>query len=207
MRTTYFGDPDTQGMGILPVLPSRFRVNVTAYYDDINGTADYRYGDPLVMGHRHVCESGIINTRIYELPEFTLFDNGYLYIYFYSPDGSGNYYVYNNVRSITNGEEVTISFDIFEHAFYLTYAVDGEILHDNVLTSFDGQVCGVSECDPSRYEYYQQKEQYGVPVSAISNPTKNADQEGCQLEDISDYWRNSKTYSTVTTSVEIWSLE
>ena len=98
---------------------------------------------------------------------------------------------------VSNGDEMTLSFDIFEHAFYLTYAINGIVLLDNALTSFDGQVCGVSECNPSKYGYFENVERTNVPVSAVRYPTYNADAQGCNLESqISDYWRNSKTYSS-----------
>ena len=36
VRSTYEGDPVTNGLGVIPVLPSRFGVNVTAVYDSGN---------------------------------------------------------------------------------------------------------------------------------------------------------------------------
>ena len=96
-----------------------------------------------------------------------------------------------------------ISFDIFEHAFYFTYAVNGVVLADNVLSSFDGQVCGfgTGNCDVYNVEAYESKKRFNVGVSAVNLPTKDADEEGCDLQE------SDKTYSSVTTKVEIWALE
>ena len=56
-RTTSGGwsDAEIDAMGVIPVLPSQFGVNVTAVYDKYGSKTS---GDPLTVGHKYVCKNG-----------------------------------------------------------------------------------------------------------------------------------------------------
>ena len=206
-RSTLNGDPVNDGMGVIPVLPSRFGVNVTAVWDLVDSNS---YGYPLNLGRYYICGNGRQVTDPIYGPKIRWYDDGNLYIYFRSPnyynqDGSSSYEysVFNFNPAIyfdidlQNGWEITLQLEIYEDKFYaVNYAINGESILANAMATYDGSICGFSSCDGSNY---RQKEQYQVPVSAIGYSTLNADDQGCS------YSRDAR--STVTTKVQIWSLE
>ena len=80
MRSIHEGDPVTNGIGVISVLPSRFGVNLTAVYDTCSGY--YSYGFPLTLGHYNVCENGSTNGDPVYGPRIQWWDDGRLMIYF-----------------------------------------------------------------------------------------------------------------------------
>ena len=98
MRSTECGDPVTNGLEVIPVLPSRFGVNVTAVYD----SGYFPYAVPLNFGHHYVCENGMDHheeANTYDSgPKIQWTDNGDLLIYFNSTDGSGYFAFYKSIN-------------------------------------------------------------------------------------------------------------
>mgnify|MGYP003333992287 CR=1 FL=1 len=90
VRSTYEGDPVTNGLGVIPVLPSRFGVNVTAVYD--SGDSSYAY--PLNLGHNYVCENGNENYDHNYSPNIRWWQDGHLYIYFGNHTSNDLYFIF-----------------------------------------------------------------------------------------------------------------
>ena len=190
IKSTKYGDPVTNGMGVIPILPSQFEVTLNAIYDYGTYTSAY----PLIFGQYYACENGRQNFDEVYGPKITLYDTGNLYIYFDSPDGY-SWYSFSPHTYLRNGDEISVRLEIYEDKFYATYTVNGDILLNNALASFDGLICGFDTCQGSNY---RQREQYQVPVSAISLPTLDADGQGCSYSQV--------TGSSITTKVQIRSL-
>ena len=156
VKSTGYGDPVTNGFGVIPILPSRFGVNVTAVYD----SGDYSYAYPLDFGHYYVCGNGNKNyDPVYYGPTIYWNDDGNLDVYFRPPDGHSYFQFYQSTNlNLKNGDEMTVQLEIYEDKFYANYTVNGNTLRTNVMATFDGSTCGFDYCDVSGN--YKQKEQY-----------------------------------------------
>ena len=192
MRSTLNGDPVNSGMGVISTLPSQFGVNVSAVWN--NGDNDY-VSYPLNLGYDYICQNGNKNADRIVGPKIYWDYNGKLFINFASPDGY-SYSAFAPKINVKTGDVMTVQLKIYQDKFYASYAVNSNNLLVNAMTTFDGQVCGFSDCYV--YGNYRQSEQYNVPVSAIDLPTLNADSQGCGY--------SYETYSSLTTNVKVWSL-
>ena len=157
VRSTVYGDPVAAGMGIIPVLPSEFGLEMTAIWNQTD-IHDYRWTYPLTLGHDYVCESGKSNKDNDYFPKLQWYRSGGLYFYFQSPS---LYFYFSESVNLEDGDEMTLRLEIYEDRFYANYTVNGNILRSNAEASFDdGGTCEFSTCSGRAQANYRQKEQY-----------------------------------------------
>ena len=127
MRSTLQGDPVSNGMGVIPVLPSRFGLRVTAFYDSTDSPISDTW--PLTLGHLNVCENGRKNSDLFYGPRISWLNNGNLDIYFDSPniaaENGWSYFSFWGSTNVKNGDETTVELEIYEDKIYANYTVNG----------------------------------------------------------------------------------
>ena len=160
VKSRWYGDPVTYGMGVIPVLPSRFGVNVTAVYT----REDYSGGFPFTLGHDRICVNGHSNSDYDYGPRVEWYNNGELALMFEHPNEEYTPYYFYPGRyghpsiNVGIGDVLTLQLEIYEDKFYVVnYAVNGNTLLANAMATFDGSICGLDSCGASNYT---QKVQY-----------------------------------------------